>query len=197
MDIDPAQLSPRDAYQLLIACVIPRPIAWIRTVSASGDGNLAPFSFFGGVSSDPPIVMVSIGRNRGTRKDTARNLLETGEAVVHIPGYPQAGPMVQSSAPHPPEVDEATLLGLGRLPSLKVRPERLEGVAVAMEARRVDHREVGNGPVDLFMLEIVHFHIDDRVVHEGLPSAEAIDPVGRLGGQQYSRCSLFTIPRPA
>jgi flavin reductase (DIM6/NTAB) family NADH-FMN oxidoreductase RutF len=94
MEIDPAALSPRDAYRFLTACLVPRPIAWISTLDADGRANLAPFSFFGGLSSDPPTVMISVGRRKGARKDTARNLVATGEAVIHLPSRALAEAMV-------------------------------------------------------------------------------------------------------
>lgn len=102
MELDPATLSPADAYRWTIACLVPRPVAWVSTLGPAGRPNLAPFSFFGGVSSDPPIVMVSVGFSRGRRKDTATNLLATGEAVVHVAHRALAETMVATSAWTPP-----------------------------------------------------------------------------------------------
>ena len=198
MEIDPAALSRRDRYWLTVGTVIPRPVGWTSTISPEGAPNLAPFSFFGGVSSDPPTVMLSVGRRKGgAQKDTARNLLATKEAVVHIAHLPLAEKMVGTSAEVGPDVDEFSLVGLSKVPSVVVRPYRIGEAAIAMEARMVHHQEVGNGPVDLFLLEIVRFHLDDAFVVNGLPDAAKLQAVARCGGIEYCATSeIFSIGRP-
>lgn len=197
MKIDPADLDARGRYALLIGCVVPRPIAWLSTLSAGGAANLAPFSFFGGVTSDPPTVVVSIGRRRGAHKDSARNMLETGEAVIHIPTRALAEKMVATSAEVAPEVDEFDLGGLTKLPSERVRPYRIEEAVIAMEARVERHLEIGNARTDTFFLEILLFHFAEGILEAGLPKPEAFAAVGRLGGAGYADTSApFFIPRP-
>jgi flavin reductase (DIM6/NTAB) family NADH-FMN oxidoreductase RutF len=197
MQIDPHALAPRDAYRLLTACLIPRPIAWASTVDAGGTVNLAPFSFFGGVTSHPLTVMVSVGRRQGRPKDTGANILATGEAVVHVPTRPLATAMVATSAEVPPEVDEMALAGLTPVPSVRVRPPRVAEAAVALECVSRHHMEVGAGPVDLFLLEVVHVHVDDALVVDGLPDAARMRAVGRLGGTLYcDTAAPFSLDRP-
>jgi len=197
MQIDPAALSPRDAYHLMIACVIPRPIAWTSTVDAEGRPNLAPFSFFGGVTSNPMTVMVSVGRRGGTEKDTGANLKATGEAVVHICTRPLADAMVATSADAAPGVSEFELAGLQAVPSSRVKPPRVEAAAVAMEGRVVHHMEVGQAPVDLFLLEVVHLHLADAMLVDGRPDPARLSAVGRLGGAGYCDTSEpFEVRRP-
>ncbi len=197
MQIDPASLSPRDAYHLMIACVIPRPIAWTSTVDAEGRPNLAPFSFFGGVTSNPMTVMVSVGRRGGAEKDTGANLKATGEAVVHICTRPLAEEMVATSAEAAPGVSEFALAGLQPAPSTKVKPPRVEGAAVAMEARVAHHLEVGEAPVDLFLLEVVHLHLDPALLVDGRPDPALLRAVGRLGGAGYcDTAAPFEVRRP-
>lgn len=197
MDIDPATLSPRETYHLLVSLVVPRPIAWVSTLDAAGRGNLAPFSFFGGVTSHPPLVMLSVGPKRGAKKDTAANLLARGEGVVHICHRPLAQAMVATSADVEPGVDEFDLAGLARAPSVKVAPPRIAGAAIAMEARVERHLEVGTGPNDLFLLEVVHVHVDDAFVVDGLPDPALLRAVGRLGGSLYCDTSTpFAVERP-
>lgn len=196
MEIDPSSLSRRDAYFTLTACLIPRPVAWTSTVDADGTPNLAPFSFFGGVASRPMTVMVSVGRRRGEPKDTAANLLATGEAVVHIPHRPLAEQMVATSAEVAPEVDEFELAGLTAVPSRKVAPPRVAEAAVAMEARLTQHLEV-SGTTDLFLLEVVHLHVADEFLADGRPDAARLRAVGRLGGTQYCDThDVFDVARP-
>ena len=198
MQLDPSTLAPRDAYRWMIAAVLPRPIAWISTVNGAGQPNLAPFSFFGGVTADPPTVMLSVGRRKGVRKDTARNLLETGEGVIHVPTRALAERMVATSAEVGPEVDEFALVGLAQAPSVKVRPPRVLEAPLALEARVERHVEVGRGPVDVFLLEVVWVHADDAVLVDGLPDPTLLAAVGRLGGEGYCDTSQpFAVARPA
>jgi len=198
MHVPASELGGKDAYRLMIACLIPRPIAWVSTVDHGGRVNLAPFSFFGGVTSHPPTVMVSVGRRKGARKDTARNLLATREGVVHIPTRPLAEQMVHTSGEFEHGVDEFDVAGLTKVPSLAVRAPRIAEAAVAMEVTLRQHQEVGAGPVDLFMLEVLHFHIADEVLADGLPDAALMAAVGRLGGRQYCDTSApFDVERPA
>lgn len=197
MELNPADLGRREQYALTIRCVIPRPIGWTSTLSPDGTPNLAPFSFFGGVSSDPPTVMLSVGRRRGVRKDTAENLLATKEAVIHIPSRPLAEKMVLTSKEAPPETDEIELAGLTKVKSSVVRPWRVKEAAVALEAKVVHHQEVGTGPVDLFLLEVVRFHLADEVLVDGKVDPTKLEAVGRLGGPSYCDTSqVFDIPRP-
>lgn len=197
MELDPAALDRLGRYRLTTAVIVPRPIGWISTLSVDGVPNLAPFSFFGAVTSEPPIVMLSVGRRRGQPKDTARNLLATGEGVLHVVSHRWVQPMVQSSAEVPPDVDEFTLAGLAKTPSTKVRPWRIAGAPVALEAKLHAHQEVGRGPVDLFLLELVYAHLDEAILKDGLPDPEKLEPVARLGGQLYATVrEVYEIPRP-
>lgn len=197
MQIDPAALSRREKYGLITSCVIPRPIGWTSTLSESGTPNLAPFSFFGGVSSDPFLVSLSVGRKRGERKDTAVNLLANREAVIHIPHRPLAESMVQTSANVSPDVDEFDLAQLEKAPSVMVRPPRVAAAAIALEARVHHHLELGNGPVDFFILEVVHVFVDDQYIVAGRPDPAKMQAVARLGGLGYSDTQeVFSIARP-
>ena len=165
----------------------------------NGDGvrNLAPFSFFGGVTAAPPTVMASIGRRRGVRKDTSANLLASGEGVVHIPTRELAEAMVASSAEVEDTVDEFDLTGLATVAGSKVGAPRLVDAAIAMEVRVAQHLEIGAGPIDTFFLEIVHYHIDDRVLVDGRIDPARLAAVGRLGGAGYcDTAAPFDIARP-
>ncbi len=197
MLIDPAALSGGDAYQMMIACVIPRPIAWASTVDADGNVNLAPFSFFGGVTTRPMTVMVSVGRRAGVPKDTGANLLATKEAVVHIATRPLAEAMVATSTEAEPDVDEFELAGLTPVPSDVVRPPRVAEAAIAMETKLAHHMEVGDAPVDMFLLEVVRLHVDDAFVVDGLPDPAKLQAVGRLSGAHYcDTAAPFSVSRP-
>jgi flavin reductase (DIM6/NTAB) family NADH-FMN oxidoreductase RutF len=198
MEVDPATFDPPDAYRWMIACLVPRPVAWVSTLATDGTPNLAPFSFFGGVTSDPPTVMVSVGRRRGNRKDTAANLLATKEAVIHIADRAHAERMVLTSKEVGPEVDEFDLAALERVPATRVKPWRVATAPIAMEAVLERHLEVGNVPVDMFLLRVVLYHADDRVLVGGVPDPARLAAVGRLGGEGYCDTSApFRIARPS
>ncbi len=198
MQFDP--LNPRhiDEYEFFARSLVPRPIAWVSTVSSDRIPNLAPFSFFGAVCGEPPIVSLGIGRRNGMHKDTARNLMATGEAVIHVPHRPLVESMVRTSAEVGPEVDEFELAGLRKLPSVKVRPPRVDGAALAFECCVERHIELGEGPTDLFLLRIVYYHALDEVLDaHSLPEPSRLVAIGRLGGDEYCTVTeVFTRSRP-
>ena len=196
--IDPRELDRRERYGLLVSTVIPRPIGWASTISLNGHVNLAPFSFFAAVSADPWMVMLSIGRRRGALKDTADNLRAQGEAVIHIPERRLAERMVSSSAEVAAEVDEFDFAGLTKVPADIVAPPRIAEAAVAMECKKTSYIELGEGPVDVFFLEVVRVHLDPRILDaEGRPDPIRLEAVGRLGGSDYCVTeSLFNLERP-
>lgn len=197
MDLDLASLPPRDAYRLMTSFWIPRPIAWTSTVDGQGRPNLAPFSYAGGISSSPPLIMLSVGQRRGEPKDTARGLLETGEGVVHVCHRPLAEAMSATSADLPPEGDEFEHAGLRKLPSKLVKPPRIEGAPVAMECRVQHHLVPEGSTTDVFLLRIVYVHLDDAYVVDGLVDAAKLQAVGRLGGASYcDTAAVFEIARP-
>lgn len=197
MIVDPASLAAADRYRLLISAVVPRPIAWTTTVSADGTVNLAPFSFFQGVGSSPPTIMLAFGRRRdGSPKDTTRNILDSGEFVVNLVPEGQTEVMVRSSAELAPEVSEVERLDLAVLPSREVRPPRLAVSPVNLECRLVRHLEIGGSTV--VFGEVLVFHLDDGVLDDaGRVDAQRLRPVGRLGGALYARLGdVFSVPRP-
>ncbi len=111
MSLDPRLLKPVDRYRLLVNAVVPRPIAWVTTVNAAGLVNLAPFSFFNGVTANPPVVQVCIA-HRDPIKDTLANLRASGEAVVHLVRSERLDAMHASGAEYPSDISEADALGL-------------------------------------------------------------------------------------
>ena len=197
MEIDPTTLGAQDAYRWMISCVIPRPIAWASTMDDAGRVNVAPFSFFGGVTTNPMTVMVSVGRRQGIRKDTGRNLIATREAVVHIATRPLAEKMVTTSAELPYGESELALAGLTTAPAKEVQPPRIAEAAIALETVLQQHLEVGNGPVDVFLLEVVHLYVNDAYLVDGRPDPAKLQAVGRLGGVGYcDTAAPFEVARP-
>jgi flavin reductase (DIM6/NTAB) family NADH-FMN oxidoreductase RutF len=194
MDRDPSALDRRAAYQLLIGCIVPRPIGWITSLSSAGVVNLAPFSFFNGVSSSPPIVMVAVGPRRSGPKDTRVNIEATREFVVNLVTPPLAEKMVLTSREFPPDVSELAEAKLAAAPSAKVKPPRVADSPVHLEC--VLHRLVDVEATALILGRVVHVHVDDRVVTDGLVDPRKLEVVGRLGADWYCRVgNPFEIPR--
>jgi flavin reductase (DIM6/NTAB) family NADH-FMN oxidoreductase RutF len=183
--LDPADLAPRDRYRLLIGAVVPRPIAWVTTVSATGLVNLAPFSFFNGVTATPPTVSIAIAY-REPCKDTLANLRRSREAVVHLASPEQYRDVHQSGGEYAATVSEAAELGLDLVPASRVTVPRLATVAVALECRLVQEIAVGDPPCSLCLLEVVYAHVDALVAGaDGLPDPRLHRALARLGGRSY------------
>jgi flavin reductase (DIM6/NTAB) family NADH-FMN oxidoreductase RutF len=198
MEINIAETEQKEITSFFYRILIPRPIAWVSTRSKAGIDNLAPFSFYGGVSANPPIVSLGIGRRAGKHKDTSQNLIDTGECVIHLTSVELSEKVVQTSAELPPEDDEFEIAGLKKIKSTEVKPPRLKDAKVALEGKLYRHLEVGNGPGDMLLVEIVRIHIDDDILDErGRPDASELDPLARLGGRQYaSLTKAWEIIRP-
>jgi flavin reductase (DIM6/NTAB) family NADH-FMN oxidoreductase RutF len=191
---DLASLPKRDVYRILSSLVIPRPIAWITTVDASGRVNLAPFSSFMGIFG-PPMLAVTLGRRKdGSLKDTHRNLKERGEAVVHLADLPLLHALHASAAEVGPEISEVAQLGLATEASLQVSPPRLRDAPVALECRL--NREIELGPSStLVLLDVLTSHAAERIWNADEDSADASlwMPLARLAsvsGPNYGALGL-------
>jgi flavin reductase (DIM6/NTAB) family NADH-FMN oxidoreductase RutF len=195
-----ADLDPREAYRLLISVVVPRPIGWISTISAAGEPNLAPFSFFNAVGGPPPVVMVSVSRRSGGAgaKDTVRNAEETRDFVAHIVERRLAAQMNATSGEWPHGVDEFERAGLARVDSTDVRPYRLAGAAVAMECRLTQVVPVEGTGYTMLLGQVVRFHLREGLLRpDGLADPRQLDPIARLGGDEYTSLGeVFEMLRP-
>lgn len=195
MPIDPAALDPRAAYRLFISCVAPRPIAFVTTLSRDGRSNLAPFSFFNGVSGDPPVISIAIARKRdGAKKDTWRNIEETGEFVVHAVVPELMDAVITGARELPWGESELDLSGEPVLPSLRVKPPRLARSPVAMECSLLRIVEVED--VGLILGRVLLYHVHDAVLREGVVDPALATFVGRMGGDLYCKATdRFERPR--
>jgi flavin reductase (DIM6/NTAB) family NADH-FMN oxidoreductase RutF len=187
MRIAASDLETEAAYKLITGIVVPRPIAWVTTLSPSGVVNLAPFSFFTCVSPKPPLLAISVGRSAGVYKDTARNILAGEEYVIHIADFPHLEALHLTSTEYPPEVSEVEAAGLATLPSDEVRVPRLRDVPVAMECRFHSCMEFGRTRNRLIVGEVVVFHFRDGLVKDGKVATGELDPIARLSGPTYAR----------
>lgn len=198
--LSPEALTLRENYKLLIGSIIPRPVAVVTTQSESGVVNIAPFSFFNIVSSEPAFVSLSIQRKNGVEKDTARNLRLTKEGVIHILDEGNVAAANQSAANLPPEISEQTVADFTLSESIKVRPPGLNEAKIRFEVRVHQHVLIKKDETiaaDFFILAIEHYLIADEVYEDGKINPHQLQPVSRLAGNDYSKLGeLFTLERP-
>ena len=196
--IDPATTAPTNIYKLLIGAVVPRPIAFVSTVSPEGVANLAPFSFFTVASANPPVLCFTASY-REPRKDTLVNVRATGEFVVNIVSEQIAEKMNVCSGEYAYGVDEFELACLTAIPSDLVRPPRVKESHVNMECKLLQTIEVSNQRLGgtLILGEVVRFHIDDEIIDDFRIDAGKLAAVGRMAGNTYARTTdRFDMVRP-
>ena len=200
MTIDPKDHNHSDIYKLMIGSIVPRPIAFVSTIDKQGRRNLAPFSFFNGVCSNPPIVLFStVIRKDGTHKDTLNNVEQTREFVVNIVSEEFAGQMNETSADVAPDVDEFELSGLTPTPSDLVKPPRVKEAKITMECKLVQVIQFGTGPGGGCTVfgEILRFHIADELFDNFRINQDLLHAIGRMGGPTYTRTQdRFDLARP-
>ncbi len=178
-DYDPAELG-KAVYPLLNSVVVPRPIAWVTTRSATGVDNLAPHSFFTISSVQPPVVQfTSVGT-----KDSLRNAVATGEFVVSLCPEELVEQVNLTGTDYPADVSEYDAIGVTREASTKVAPPRVAESPVALECRVLDTRSFGDSTV--VFGEVVWISIDERVLRDGRPEVRLLRPLARLGANEWS-----------
>lgn len=201
MIINPKEQSYQENYKLLIGSIVPRPIAFVSTVSKAGIYNLAPFSFFTGVTSDPPTILFCPTRKgkEGDRKDTLANIQDTGEFVINIVTEEIAEPMNDCATEFPHGVDEFKESGLTAIAAQMVKAPLVKESPIHFECKLNQIVEIGKAqPGGGFIVigEVVLFHIADALYQNGRISTELLKPVGRLAGAQYSKLGeQFTLIR--
>lgn len=198
--IDPSQVEARHVYQLLVGAVVPRPIAFVSTVNASGVHNLAPFSFFTVASANPPVVCFCTSvRANGTYKDTLHNIRATGEFVVNIVSETIAAQMNICAGEYPPGDDEFAISGLTPIAADLIKPARVRESPVSLECRMTQIVEVSPLPMGGSMVfgEVVRFHIRDEIANGFKIDPDLLDAVGRMAGTSYTRThDRFDMERP-
>jgi flavin reductase (DIM6/NTAB) family NADH-FMN oxidoreductase RutF len=186
---------PHDPFKAIIA---PRPIGWISSISAAGAVNLAPYSYFNGVHSKPPMVMFA----SESRKDSLAFVEETKEFVCNLATYALKDEMNQTSAPYPRGVDEMRAAGLTPAPCRLVKPPRVAEAPCALECKyltTVPLHDVNGRALDGFVVigQVVGVHIDERFIRNGLLDTAAMRPIARGGYHDYSVVTeSFTMRRP-
>jgi len=192
MKFDPADLSFADVHKLMIGSIVPRPIAFVSTISKDGKNNIAPFSYFNGVCSKPPTIMFAPARRGwdGKEKDTLVNIRDNKQFVVNIVSENIVEQMVMCATDFDPTVDEFDISRLNAQTSKKVLPPRLKESKVSFECELNQIIEIGDkNPGSGFIVigTIVLFHIDDSIYESGHIRLDKLEPIGRLAGNWYTR----------
>lgn len=202
MEITPDSLPHQSIYKLMIGAIVPRPIGWISSIDAAGRANLAPYSFFNAVCPNPPTVLFcsNVRGSDHQQKDTINNIRETGEFVVNIVTEELAEAMNLSSAELPRGEDEFRHAGLTAAPSQVVKPPRVKESPIHFECQLSHVLDIGEGPGggSIVIGQVVHIHVDDRVlIGQDKIDLAALKPIGRLAGSSYTRVTdLFELMRP-
>jgi flavin reductase (DIM6/NTAB) family NADH-FMN oxidoreductase RutF len=201
MIIDPSEVGYPNVYKLMVGVIVPRPIAFVSSVSPEGVRNLAPFSFFTAVSANPPVICFSpmVRGSDGAQKDTLRNIKATGEFVVNIVSEDFVNQMNACSGEYPPEVDEFTVSRLTPINSDLVNPPRVAESRVNMECRVVQVVHVSDRPLggSLVLGEVLRFHVADELFDDFRIDPDKLHAIGRMGGPTYTRTTdRFNLERP-
>lgn len=198
LSADPALHPLIDCYKLMIGSIVPRPIAFVSTISRGGVANLAPFSFFNAVCAEPPVICFSVG-NRVPSKHTVTNIRATGEFVVNIVTEAIAEQMNVCSGDYPAGVSEFEISGLTQEPSETVKPPCVRESPVNMECKLIQIVDVSTRPggASLILGEVVRFHFDSAVAENFRIDPAKLCAIGRMGGNVYTRTrDRFEMIRP-
>jgi flavin reductase (DIM6/NTAB) family NADH-FMN oxidoreductase RutF len=198
VQFDPKELTEKDVYKLLIGSVVPRPIAWVSTISTEGVVNLAPFSFFNVASRNPPMLCISIGpgvgEREGTEKDTLVNIRNQKEFVINVVPSSLGNEMQKTSENLPSDVDEFEAAGLTTLDSTIVKPKRVKEAPIQMECQLEQVIQLGSD--HLVIGRMVRYHInDDYYLGNYKVDLEKLQPLGRLAGNYSESTEFFSLPR--
>ncbi len=200
LSIDPSSMSERDNYKFLIGSIIPRPIAFVTTISKDGVLNGAPFSYFNIVSSNPPMISLSIQRSEGRQKDTARNIIESKEFVIHIVDEQNVEKINKTAANLPPDQSEIELANLTPVDSVKISVPGVKEAKVRMECSLEHSLELGGLDTpgcDFIIGKVVQFHIENDIYENGRIDPWGLAAVSRLAGNHYAKIGeIFEIERP-
>lgn len=199
--INPKTISERENYKFLIGSIIPRPIAFVTSLSEEGVLNGAPFSYFNIVSSNPPMISLSIQRSNGKPKDTARNILNKKEFVIHIVDEQNVDKINQTAASLASSESEIELAGLTPIDSSAISVPGIKEAKIRMECVLEHSLELGGTEAlpgcDFLIGRVVHYHIDPTLYENGRIDPRGLAAVSRLAGNDYAKIGdMFTKVRP-
>jgi len=204
MELNFSNLSPNQVYHTLIQSIVPRPIAWVLSENEDTSFNLAPFSYFTAIASDPPLIMFSCGKrpDNNDEKDTLRNITKRKKFVVHIASTELAEKVSLSAAPLEYGKSEIEHANLSTSPLTDFELPRVTQAKIALACELYEIKEIGNKPMALVFGEIKSAYFDDSIIEVNENkrtsiSAEKLDPLVRLGGDDYAGIKQhFQVKRP-
>lgn len=197
MQFDPTTLKWQDGYKLLTGAIVPRPIAFVSSISSTGVYNLAAFSFFTAVCANPlAIGFTPMRRMDGSKKDTFNNIMETKQFVVHVVTDAIVEAMNETAPEFPADTDEFSVSHLTPIKSTKVNVPRVKESPIALECelwQTVELGDGGPGSSSLVIGKVVQIHVADELVEDMKIDTAALHPVARLAGHHYTRVNSQTI----
>lgn len=200
LSIHPQEQTERENYKLLIGSIIPRPIAFITTQSSDGVVNAAPFSYFNIAATEPPMLTVSIQRKDGDRKDSARNIINTKEFVIHIVDDRNVAEINKTAASLSPSESEIDITKLDLIESTDIAVPAVKQAKVRFECtleKAIELGQDGKITADLIVGKVERFHIAEEIYEAGKINYDKLQPVSRLAGHDYAKVGdIFTIERP-
>lgn len=197
-----SQLTEKENYKLLIGSIIPRPVAVVSTLTEKGNLNIAPFSYFNIVSSNPPIVSLAVQRKKEQMKDTAQNILIRKEAIIQVLDEKNVVEVNKTATALPPEESELRLTNLTTKTNGADSIPPINESKIVFETDLYEHLEIKNGQevtADLFLLKIHTYQLNEEIYDpvSGKIDPQKLQPVSRLAGNDYATLgNIFTIPRP-
>ena len=200
LSIKPEELTERDNYKLLIGSIIPRPVAVVTSLSEEGVLNIAPFSYFNIVTSNPPIVSLAIQRKSGVMKDTARNILANKEAVIHIADEENIQNINETAANLEPTESELSRTTFTMTQGAVVSVPLINELSIKMEVSLYEHVPIKTENIvtaDLLLLKVETYHVKEELYHQGRIDPDKLNPMSRLAGNDYAALGKrVTLKRP-
>jgi flavin reductase (DIM6/NTAB) family NADH-FMN oxidoreductase RutF len=184
MIIDPKKIHPRSFYSFFTGSLSPRPIAWITTKNDDNSINLAPYSFFSGINTRPPIIMVSIGNYSGVKKHTSQNIIRNRECVINIVDKNYLEKLNLTGKKFDKNVSELTHVNLKTKKSEKVSVPSVSGVVASFECVLFEHHKLPSN--DVFYLEVISLFVDDKFILNGQINTKLFKPLARFMGNTYA-----------
>lgn len=199
IQVDPDPQTHQENYKLMTGLVVPRPIAWVTTLSPDGKVNLAPFSAFTFCCHKPPMITITVGLHeydrRGELKDTVVNILREREFVVNIANQTLLEALHASSAVYPADLSEVEALGLSTCNSATIRTPRLADAPAALECRLHSTIELGEAGDRIVIGRVQMFQVADHLIRNGKVDTRELNPIARLGGPNYAVLGeILTMP---
>lgn len=195
MQLNPEELTNKERYKLMIGAIVPRPIAWVSTIDAAGRPNLAPFSFFTAVCSNPMTLLFAPGWSglRGRMKDTLVNIRAVPEFVINITNEATAEAMNLTATEFEAGIDEFAWAGVTPVPSEMIRVPRVAEAPVAFECKLQQIVVVNEGPGGGVVVfgEVQSIFVRDDLIENGRIPTEKLQPIGRLAGAGYAHINDF------